>query len=239
MGPPVTCLGIQCLKVTPKSRILGKIVFNRLTWQSNEQHYVSTALKRIRQNARDEEASSIPSIPTGSSKDVGGAGLLADHSSEEEEPADEPEDAVAVVVRPRKSRPVEWVLTKIKDIEVKVLLTRGYAMHIEYTGEAICALCHLIADVRREYDLSPPVDYSNLLTDADVGRIKHNRFKKWFLVTTRSKSGNLQKKHFGIPDTSIEDDVIKLLKFARSYWNRYDSGRRERYSGAHVQLRVT
>ena len=237
MGPPVTCLGIQCLKVTPKSRILWKIVFDRVAWQSNEQRYLSTALKRIRQNARDEEASSIPSIPTGSSKDVGGAGLLADHSSEEEESddaPDEPADAVAAVVRPRKSRPVERVLTKISDIHLKVLVTRGYAMHIEYTGDAICALCHLIADMRREYDLSPPVDYSNLLTDADVGRIKHNRFKKWFLVTTRSTSGNLQKKHFGIPDTSIEDDVIKLLKFARSYWNHHDPGRRERYSGAHL-----
>ena len=237
VGPPVLRAGVRCVKVSSTANWLKKLCFNHTTWQQGENHYVAMALAKLRRKVLEEAhlATARNTI------DVGGSALQDGHSSDDDsaEVAEEPGVTPANSSIPRIRRRASWVMTEISDTPVKVWPCRGHSVFIEYGGVEIAAVCRLVNETRRQLESEPTADYRALLVKEDEGKVKHNRFKRVFAVTTLGRNGRKTIKDFEIRLRDDEEDTIsdeqlakKVLQLARRYWNQCDAGILERYDDA-------
>ena len=201
VGPPVLVDGIQGIVLYSSSRWLSQICFGHVPWAASERAVVKALITELKRGANYPCA--------GSQKNA-----LAHSESE----ASGDEAAVGAVLDEKK-KCAEWSSVECGGRKLQVFGKPGHGVVVEYTTDAVVAVCQRLINLRRESEKDDMEEFANALESMDYGRITFDRFMKAYVVVTSQGKKRKRKTNVSV----VDQEPSQALKKARMLWNLVDT----------------
>ena len=118
-----------------------------------------------------------------------------------------------------KKKYAEWSSVECGGRKLQVFGKPGHGVVVEYTTDAVVAVCQRLINLRRESEKDDMEEFANALEGKDYGRITFDRFMKVYVVVTSQGKKRKRKTTVSV----VDQEPSQALEKARMLWNLVDT----------------